>query len=272
LVAGGAVSGAEATTSAELFDPNTGTWTPTGSLAKLRVGQTATLLRSGMVLVAGGTTVTGSTELYDPSQGTWSTSGGLSTPRLNHTATLLQNGMVLVAGGQVAGIETSTATAELYDPVAGTWSPTGSLAVARWNAAATLLQNGTVLVASGFYYEATTVYTSTPSAELYDPISGTWTLTGSLSVSRGSFTGTLLTNGQYLVAGGLEGPPGIEITASAELFDPSAGTWSMAASLPTPLYDQAATLLENGTVLVVGGVSSSGNSESPTASAEIYLQ
>src|SRR5581483_8529024 len=100
LVAGGYNSGY--LTSAELYDPATGTWTTTGSLSTGRFLHTATLLRNGKVLVAGGRNSSGyvaSAELYDPASGTWTVTGSLITARQIHSATLLPNGKVLIAGG-----------------------------------------------------------------------------------------------------------------------------------------------------------------------------
>jgi len=101
LIAGGNDGTDVRSPSAELYDPTSGTWTPTGSLNTPHVFFTATLLQNGMALVAGGNTGRDSptTELYDPASGTWTATGTLHTARYFHTATLLQNGRLLVAGG-----------------------------------------------------------------------------------------------------------------------------------------------------------------------------
>src|SRR5262249_37285239 len=95
---------------------------------------------------------------------------------------------------------------------------------------------------------------------LYDPASGTWTVTGSLSTARYPHTATLLSNGMVLVAGGIA-------SASAELYDPASGTWTVTGSLNTARVDHTATLLPNGMVLVAGGFDTTFIA---SASAELY--
>ena len=101
MLAAGGYNGVNYLSSAELYDPASGTWSATDSLNTARAYHTATLLPNGKVLVAGGydgVNYHSSAELYDPASGTWSATGSLNTARYNHTATLLPNGKVLVAG------------------------------------------------------------------------------------------------------------------------------------------------------------------------------
>ena len=78
--------------------------------------------------------------------------------------------------------------------------------------------------------------------------------TGSLGAARSRHTATLLPNGKVLVAGGYYIQPGQVALASAELYDPASGTWSITGeSLATARYEHTATMLPNGKVVVAGG-------------------
>ena len=192
---------------------------------------------------------------------TWTTTGSMSTARIKHTATLLQNGQALAAGGvNSTGFLSS---AELYDPSTGNWKSTGNMALARGEHTATLLPNGNVLVAGGLGNGNSQIGNScTATAELFNRSTGQWTSTGSMTVPRGNHTATLLPDGKVLVAGGLCSGGFIYPTNSAELYDPSTGTWKAAANMNFSRASAGATLLQTGEVLIAGGNSTSADGRS----------
>jgi hypothetical protein len=267
-------------TAAELYDPATGAFTATGVMVYSRDFHTATLLNDGKVLLAGGQDCSGSgcpfptAELYDPTTGTFASAGNMagftSPPGLR--AALLNNGTVLFVGG-LYGL--GPTPAQLYDPATGMFTARLADTTFRTDPAATKLNNGVVLIAGA------DVSNTPASAELYDPVANTFTPTGSLINDRADHTGTLLDNGTVLIAGGAavnvqvpNTPPTPPALASAELYDPTTGTFSATGTLITGRMDATATLLNNGTVLIAGGLTTSGeNQNSPTlSSAELYEQ
>lgn len=258
LVTGGSpsiMSGSAAVSTAELYDPASGAWSPAAAMSTARAGHTATLLPGGRVLVAGGSDggagSLASAEVYDPATNSWSPTGSMTTARAYGTATSLPDGRVLVAGGNLA-----TATAELYNPATGTWSSAGNMVLERVLHTATLLGNGSVLVAGG----RSSGGGATWSAELYDIGTNTWSLTANMSQLRAAHAAAPLPDGRVLVAGSDTGPP-----ASAELYNPGPNTWSPTGSMSAGRYLHTATAMLDGTVLVAGGGPSTSELYDPAA-------
>jgi hypothetical protein len=247
-----------------------GTWSTAGSMSIARTAPTGALLQDGTVLVVGGASSAVS-ELYNPSTNGWTMTGSMNTARSSQAGTRLTDGRVLVVGGQDASGAT-LASVEIYDPSIKTWTLTGSLNVGRYLHSASLLSNGKVLVAGG--WSATCCgsgqYALT-SSELWDPLTGKWTTTGSMVNPHAAHTATLLQNGLVLIAGGEsygQGSLGRAASAGADLYDPNSGTWTQVGNMTTPRDHQTATLLSDGRVFVAGG--SAGGCCSGLASAEIF--
>lgn len=251
LIAGGFTYGSccASYSSAELYNPTTGTFTATGSMIYPRDEHMATLLTNGKILITGGWDPNDNplapAEIYNPAAGKFTAAGNMTTARLDHTATLLPNGKVLIAGGFNSSL-TIVASAELYDPAAGTFTATGNMTAARAQHTATVLTNGKVLIAGGDNNGSVL-----SSAELYDPATGTFTATGSMITACSVQTATLLGNGEVLIAGGAN-PNGAPLS-TAELYDPAAATFTATGSMTTIRVVDTATLLNNGEVLITGG-------------------
>lgn len=265
LLAGGA-SGGDASTAlvtAELYDPASRSFSPTGSMSVPRLGAASLRLSDGRVMMIGGEDTTGisvaSVELYTPATGRWATTGAMGADRVNPTATELPDGRVLVVGGYQGNSSCcALASAEIYDPATGEFTATGAMATARRNHTATLLNDGRVLVAGGYNGS----YLDAP--ELYDPATGSFTAAASMGTPRRFPTANLLVNGRVLVVGGFAS--GTEALASADLYEPRAGTFTPTGAMTTARGRHTATRLPNGKVLIAGGY----DLVNALASAEVF--
>jgi uncharacterized protein (TIGR03437 family) len=293
--------------SAELYDPSTGTFTPTGDMTTPRQWHSATLLIDGRVLIAGGNSPSNSpsgsspvasSELYDPATGIFTRSGDMIGPHSSHSANLLGNGTVLITGDP---------TAELYDPAKGVFTLAGS-SNDDGSTSTVLLKDGRVLIPGmdsvslydladdslklaaqlpGRYYGQTTTVLANGKvliaggtsgsedgtlneASLYDPHSGTLDSTGLMLFSRDIHTATLLADGHVLIVGGYDGDfyqTGVGSLTDGEDYDPSIGSFTSAGSLVHLREGHTATLLLDGSVLIAGGTSTY-HTNTP---AELYI-
>jgi Kelch motif/Galactose oxidase, central domain len=207
LVAGGFGPGFVALNTAEIYDQKTNTWTPTGSMNVARGEFATVVLNGGRVLAVGGVAAAGpiaSAEIYDPRTGIWTSTGSMSTGRNDPAVVVLRDGRVLAAGGGM-GAETLPrhASAEIFDPHTGKWTPTGPMTAPRSEVeyASVLLPDGRVLVPGGY----TAPHTPVSSSDLYDPRTGTWTASGSMSVVRAGHASIVLRGNRGVLVMGGEG-------------------------------------------------------------------
>ncbi|ABF42231.1 Ig-like, group 2 [Candidatus Koribacter versatilis Ellin345] len=263
LIAGGQTQGTGLymlTATAELYDPSTSTFTPTGKLNHPRAFHTATLLSNGQVLIAGGEDENGpstSAELYDPASGSFTPTNGNMTNPGGGAAVALNDGTVLF-------IEDASATGvnlEVFDPATGMF--TATIANGFAGDTAVLLSSGNVLNYGLSIYDGESDV-DIPSAQVCNAGTKVFSAVGDLSVARTSSPGTRLSNGKVVVIGGFSQQAGA--IGDAEVYDPTSQTFLGAGSLNTPRWLHTATLLNDGTVLITGGAEDAG----PLSSAEVY--
>lgn len=266
------------TNTAEVYDSASGTFAATASFARVgnylgyRWAATATALTDGKVLVAGGTSqhfALSSAQLYDPVTGTFAPAANMIASRVDHTATLLPSGRVLLAGGTPGSSSPiNSDSAEIYNPGTNTFAITAGAMTSylngRYGATATLLVDGKVLIAGGQDNAGNVLVT----AELFDEGSGSFTATGNLGTARYAATASLLSDGKVLIAGGADPSNTDYSIASAEVYDPAAGTFSATASMLDARQEATATVLPGGRVLIAGG---NNNDNAPLFTAELYI-
>ncbi len=253
LVAGGDLGTGRvlAMSTAEIFDPKSKTFQAVATpMLVARSHHTATLLKNGKVLIAGGQgarqgTVTFSAELFDPVSGKFESLGAqrLVAPRTYHTATLLDSGQVLIVGGTDWQTPRAPSSAELYDPVENSFTLLESTLSARNEMPQTVkLTSGHVMVLNG------------QGADVFDPLTKTFTAMPGPLKARNYEAVTALFDGGALVLGGLSGDT---ITASVERYDALRGSFRAAGRLAKERAWGVATLTRTGAVFVIGGVDGS---------------
>ncbi|MGW7171286.1 Kelch repeat-containing protein [Streptomyces xanthophaeus] len=278
--------------SVELYDPGAG-WIPVGGLHQGRFSHSATALKDGRVLVAGGCTARDehslrtlrSAELYDPDSRRWTpVRAPMTDARFGHPAVRFEDGRVLLVGGALAvgrGSYAALGHCELFHPGDATWTPTGTMATARKGHQATVLLDGGVLVTGGdmrgfrdddWAYDPYSQWT----VERYDPGSGSWSADADMPWGRSHHRAVRLSSGAVLVLGGADDSSLAVGFQNALLYDPGARAWSSEFPMAEGRWAPAAVALKDGRVLVVGGLTHSGaaapvpGEDRVTATTETY--
>ena len=255
LIAGGMRANQDFYKSAELYDPATGKFQPTGEMNQRRVGHVAVLLTSGRVsgkvLIAGGWAGDGGTdsaELYDPATGRFTAIAKMTSRRGRPSATLLPDGNVLIAGGEERN-NLPLASAEIFEVNTLSFHSTGSMHLARISHTATLLSDGRVLIAGGYGDSIAS------SAELYDPKSAAFVETGSMGTARCKHTAGLLPDGRVLIAGGSNSRGWNGNLSSAEIYDPHTRKFTATSSMNDSRFKlpDEAVQVPSGRLLIAGG-------------------
>jgi hypothetical protein len=228
---------------------NLDTITPVNKMKYPRAAHTATLLKSGEVLICGGfgNSTLATAEIYNPVSNSFRSIESMHVARSGHSASLLANGKVLIAGGYNGSYLSST---EIFDPEKEVFSQGPLLQSPRSGHTATILKDGNILLTGG----VSTGWSFLESAEIYDTHQGKFVSTGSMSVKRESHTATLLNNGGVLITGGHQGRrPNITIYSNAEIYSPTKKQFSFAGNMLIKRHKHDALLLRNGMVLITGG-------------------
>lgn len=249
LILGGEVSGGGTTDSVVLATPGTGLSAAYSSPLAARAGASATRLGDGRVLLAGGVGPgglhTSVAFVSGPTVAEITTGAAVGAPRVEHAALLLPDGRVALVGGSLALGDDAQAlsSVEIFDPTNGSASFLPPMSRNRRLPAAAYV-DGAILVVGG-----TGAADAATTIERFEFSTMTW---HSLAVSSGSSrvgaVAATVGAANVLVLGGDAAPE--LYYADADLV---VGTFDVVRDLPQPRADHTATLLNDQSVLLVGG-------------------
>lgn len=252
-------------TTSDVFNPVSGTFTSGPELLVPRFESEAIAIDANRVLVTGGyeeyDLARNTGEILILGTGSVATTNPMSARRLLHQMVKLTTGpnagKIAVMGGFNGPIPygrptwQATASVDIFDGATNTFTPLpGSMKTPRGLFTATPLLNGNILIVGGYDANSSSFLAS---SEIFDPVAGTFTFTGTLSRSRTGHTATRLADGKVLISGGAtDAVDG----ATAELYNPATGLFeSVNGAMAVPRRFHAAALLDDGRVAIFGGES-----------------
>lgn len=241
LIGGGRAMDGSGHRNAEIFDPDTGTSTTTGSMSNPRMGDSGTLLPDGRVAFTSPLQHTRArtypVEIFEPRTGTFTPISFNPAFEKISKSMALSDGKILTFG--------RSGTIWTIDPETGEFEFKNRLAVPHGAYTATMLQNGRVLIAGGVTERAVR------DSEIYDPSSNVVTKIGGLTHERFGHLALLLPDGSVFIAGGGKGhPASSEPVIYAERFDPVTKTFSEAGS-PGSNQAWSGRVLQSGKVILI---------------------
>jgi hypothetical protein len=288
----GALLAQVATDTTEVYDPITDLFVNGPTMNAPRSLHTQTELLDGRYLISGGVNAgnnpQASCEIYDPVANTFTAVASMNSPRMGATATLLSDGRVFVTGGlealstsptQLQAIRDAVDSTEIYDPVNDTWTLAPPMSDPRAGHVALPRSDGKILLCGGISWNSNIflgwVPTVRTSCDIYDPATNTMSAGPSMNDARALVEPVEIGPDRWLLAGGMNGlsifpyNPG-NPTATAEIYDAVANTWTAVGSMATARVNQKGWSIGNGKILLVGGGDGSILAPVPLASTEVF--
>lgn len=249
-------------TTAEAQQERQGVWVPGGATNQRHYNRKGARLSDGTILVAGASS--NEAQAYQPAAWTWSPRAAMQRARNRNSVTPLVDGGALVVGGQdpvgqhFEG-DPLARGAERFDSQDNRWYPAGEglLFPGRVHHVAVLLESGKILVAGGCELDdLDSCAAPLANAQLYDPTTNSWEVTGPLHHPRYLASAVRMADGRVIVLGGVTDPgqfwDEMSGLSSAEVYDPAEGSWSEVSNMNRPRFLGTATLLPDGRVLAAG--------------------
>lgn len=222
----------------EVYNPTLQSFREVGALSTTRqdgftltaFGNTDALVAGGVQDTPGGATALAQAKVYNANSQAYSATGSLNQARFSAGAVELANGKVLVVGGHT-GFDShgcpvgTTASAEIYDPATGKFAPAGNMTSVRAGPHVIRLRDGRVLIVGGESAGGNCQLSVWTTAEIYDPVSGIFSATGSLVRNLPQNGDTLTSfNQPALMKNG-------KVLIGDEIYDPASGSFSLAAGV-----------------------------------------